>query len=115
MCIHMMSLKNYVLSSPHLNFHLSSAMAGTFSYIAPELARTGKASPLTDVFSFGILLLEVTCGRGPIEGRAQDTQSTSRRPLGPSRLQAAACSAGLLAPAVLRPLVSGSCITTMVP
>ena len=51
----------------------TTRMAGTFGYIAPELARTGKATPLTDVFAFGILLLEVTCGRRPIEGRAQDT------------------------------------------
>uniref|UniRef100_K4A361 Protein kinase domain-containing protein n=1 Tax=Setaria italica TaxID=4555 RepID=K4A361_SETIT len=51
----------------------TTRMAGTFGYIAPELARTGKASPLTDVFAFGILLLEIACGRRPIEGRAQDT------------------------------------------
>ncbi|CAL5089334.1 unnamed protein product [Urochloa decumbens] len=51
----------------------TTRMAGTFGYIAPELARTGKATPLTDVFAFGILLLEIACGRRPIEGRAQDT------------------------------------------
>ncbi|CAL5066459.1 unnamed protein product [Urochloa decumbens] len=51
----------------------TTRMAGTFGYIAPELSRTGKASPLTDVFAFGILLLEIACGRRPIEGRAQDT------------------------------------------
>ncbi|RLM85063.1 hypothetical protein C2845_PM04G07330 [Panicum miliaceum] len=51
----------------------TTRMAGTFGYIAPELARTGKSSPLTDVFAFGVLLLEITCGRRPIEGRAQDT------------------------------------------
>ncbi|GJN10349.1 hypothetical protein PR202_ga28436 [Eleusine coracana subsp. coracana] len=32
----------------------------------PELARSGKASPRTDVFSFGTFLLEVTCGRRPV-------------------------------------------------
>ncbi|CAL5089330.1 unnamed protein product [Urochloa decumbens] len=51
----------------------TTRMAGTFGYIAPELARTGKASPLTDVFAFGILLLEIACGKRPIEGRSQDT------------------------------------------
>ncbi|CAL5076468.1 unnamed protein product [Urochloa decumbens] len=52
----------------------TTRMAGTFGYIAPELSPTGKASPLTtDVFAFGILLLEIACGRRPIEGRAQDT------------------------------------------
>jgi hypothetical protein len=28
--------------------------------------RTGKATPLTDVFAFGVFLLEVACGRRPI-------------------------------------------------
>uniref|UniRef100_A0A0D3EM82 non-specific serine/threonine protein kinase n=1 Tax=Oryza barthii TaxID=65489 RepID=A0A0D3EM82_9ORYZ len=41
-------------------------VAGTIGYLAPELIRTGKASPLTDVFAFGIFLLEITCGQKPI-------------------------------------------------
>ncbi|GER26655.1 lectin protein kinase [Striga asiatica] len=41
-------------------------VVGTIGYIAPELARTGKASKGTDVFAYGILLLEVACGRGPV-------------------------------------------------
>uniref|UniRef100_A0A0D9WV84 non-specific serine/threonine protein kinase n=1 Tax=Leersia perrieri TaxID=77586 RepID=A0A0D9WV84_9ORYZ len=42
-------------------------LVGTIGYLAPELVRRGKASPLTDVFAFGIFALEVTCGRRPIE------------------------------------------------
>ncbi|BAH93768.1 Os07g0132150 [Oryza sativa Japonica Group] len=41
-------------------------VVGTMGYIAPELARMGRASVLTDVFAFGMFLLEVTCGRRPI-------------------------------------------------
>ncbi|XP_058109530.1 L-type lectin-domain containing receptor kinase SIT2-like [Magnolia sinica] len=41
-------------------------MVGTFGYIAPELARTGKATTSTDVFAFGVFMLEVACGRRPI-------------------------------------------------
>ncbi|CAL5076970.1 unnamed protein product [Urochloa decumbens] len=41
-------------------------VVGTMGYIAPELTRTGRASTLTDVFAFGVFLLEVTCGRRPI-------------------------------------------------
>ncbi|KAL3623195.1 hypothetical protein CASFOL_032011 [Castilleja foliolosa] len=47
------------------NAHTTSVV-GTIGYIAPELTRTGKASKSTDVFAYGILLLEVACGRGPV-------------------------------------------------
>ena len=42
-------------------------MAGTWGYIAPELARLGRAMKETDVFAFGVFMLEVACGRLPIE------------------------------------------------
>ncbi|CAI0429036.1 unnamed protein product [Linum tenue] len=41
-------------------------VVGTVGYIAPELARTGKASTRSDVFAFGVLLLETASGRRPI-------------------------------------------------
>ncbi|KAJ0981856.1 hypothetical protein J5N97_010111 [Dioscorea zingiberensis] len=40
---------------------------GTMGYLAPELARRGKATTSTDVYAFGAFLLEVACGRRPIE------------------------------------------------
>ncbi|CAL5091562.1 unnamed protein product [Urochloa decumbens] len=46
-------------------------VVGTMGYIAPELSRTGKASPLTDVFAFGTFLLEVTCGKRPVSNSVQ--------------------------------------------
>jgi serine/threonine protein kinase len=49
-------------------------MVGTMGYLAPELLRTGKASPVTDVFAFGTFLLEVTCGQRPIKEDAQGDQ-----------------------------------------
>jgi serine/threonine protein kinase len=36
-------------------------------YIPPKLIDTGKATPSSDVFSFGALLLEVACGRKPVD------------------------------------------------
>ncbi|KFK30832.1 hypothetical protein AALP_AA6G031500 [Arabis alpina] len=45
----------------------TTRVAGTWGYLAPDHVRTGCASTATDVFAFGVLLLEVACGRRPIE------------------------------------------------
>ncbi|XP_058202037.1 L-type lectin-domain containing receptor kinase SIT2-like [Rhododendron vialii] len=45
----------------------TSRVMGTIGYLAPELSRTGKATTSTDVFSFGVFLLEVACGRRPAQ------------------------------------------------
>ncbi|XP_042481358.1 L-type lectin-domain containing receptor kinase IV.2-like [Macadamia integrifolia] len=47
-------------------------VVGTFGYLAPEFARTGKANPSVDVFAFGVFLLEVACGRRPIDPQASE-------------------------------------------
>ncbi|XP_038720434.1 L-type lectin-domain containing receptor kinase IV.1-like isoform X2 [Tripterygium wilfordii] len=44
-------------------------IVGTLGYMAPEHTRSGKATKRTDVFSFGAFILEVACGRRPIEPR----------------------------------------------
>ncbi|XP_059067319.1 L-type lectin-domain containing receptor kinase S.4-like [Cryptomeria japonica] len=44
-------------------------LVGTLGYIAPELIHSGKASPSTDVFRFGALMLEVACGRKPVDAQ----------------------------------------------
>ncbi|KAH9672430.1 L-type lectin-domain containing receptor kinase S.4 [Citrus sinensis] len=48
----------------------TTRVVGTLGYLAPETPRTGKSSASSDVFAFGALLLEVACGRRPIETRA---------------------------------------------
>ncbi|CAN6197898.1 unnamed protein product [Urochloa humidicola] len=52
----------------------TTRVVGTIGYLAPELARTGKASPLTDVFAFGMFLLEVTSGQRPVKQNANGEQ-----------------------------------------
>ncbi|KAF8411592.1 hypothetical protein HHK36_004149 [Tetracentron sinense] len=42
-------------------------IVGTLGYLAPELTKTGKATTCTDVYGYGALMLEVSCGRRPIE------------------------------------------------
>ncbi|XP_062096899.1 L-type lectin-domain containing receptor kinase IV.1-like [Humulus lupulus] len=52
----------------------TTQVVGTLGYLAPEHARTGKATTSSDVFAFGAFLLEVACGRRPIEGRGTRTE-----------------------------------------
>lgn len=48
----------------------TTRVVGTLGYLAPELPRTGKSTTSSDVYAFGALLLEVACGRRPIEQKA---------------------------------------------
>lgn len=47
--------------------HMTTRVKGTLGYLAPEYAMWGKVSESCDVYSFGILLLEIITGRKPIE------------------------------------------------
>ncbi|CAH2069351.1 unnamed protein product [Thlaspi arvense] len=44
----------------------TTAAVGTLGYMAPELTTMGPSTG-TDVYAFGVFLLEVTCGRRPVE------------------------------------------------
>ncbi|KAL8264597.1 hypothetical protein R6Q59_022727 [Mikania micrantha] len=53
----------------------TTMLAGTLGYLAPECVVTGKPSKESDVFSFGVVALEIACGRKPIEYKAQESQT----------------------------------------
>ncbi|XP_065876869.1 LRR receptor-like serine/threonine-protein kinase FEI 1 [Euphorbia lathyris] len=47
--------------------HITTIVAGTFGYLAPEYMQSGRATEKTDVYSFGVLMLEVLSGKRPTD------------------------------------------------
>lgn len=47
--------------------HVSSRVMGTYGYCAPEYARTGHLTVKSDVYTFGVVLLELISGRRAID------------------------------------------------
>ncbi|EOA29992.1 hypothetical protein CARUB_v10013100mg [Capsella rubella] len=43
----------------------TTKVVGTLGYMAPELTRNGRGSTASDVFAFGVLVLEIVCGHRP--------------------------------------------------
>lgn len=51
----------------HEDSHVTTAVRGTVGHIAPECLSTGQSSEKTDVFGFGILLLELITGQRALQ------------------------------------------------
>lgn len=64
--------------APDGNYSVATRLAGTFGYLAPEYAVTGKISTKADVFSFGVVLLELITGTTAIDdsrvGEGEETR-----------------------------------------
>ncbi|KAH9607350.1 hypothetical protein KSS87_000306 [Heliosperma pusillum] len=46
--------------------HMTTRVVGTFGYLAPEYASSGKVTDKSDIYSYGVVLLELITGRPPI-------------------------------------------------
>lgn len=51
--------------------HAVVPIEGTFGYLAPEYFMHGLVDEKTDVFAFGVLLLEIVTGRRPVDSSKQ--------------------------------------------
>nr|DAD21669.1 TPA_asm: hypothetical protein HUJ06_023132 [Nelumbo nucifera] len=47
--------------------YVTTRVMGTFGYVSPEYASTGMLNESSDVYSFGILLMEIISGRSPVD------------------------------------------------
>ncbi|XP_028080363.1 probable leucine-rich repeat receptor-like serine/threonine-protein kinase At3g14840 isoform X6 [Camellia sinensis] len=54
------------------NTHISTRVAGTIGYMAPEYALWGYLSNKADVYSFGIVALEIAAGKDNMKFRTSD-------------------------------------------
>ncbi|KAG8473498.1 hypothetical protein CXB51_035687 [Gossypium anomalum] len=60
----------------HAKGSQTTRLAGTMGYMAPECVSAGKVSKESDVYSFGIVALEIACGRRSIEPEYEESKAS---------------------------------------
>uniref|UniRef100_A0A7N0ULF8 non-specific serine/threonine protein kinase n=1 Tax=Kalanchoe fedtschenkoi TaxID=63787 RepID=A0A7N0ULF8_KALFE len=58
--------------APDGKMSFATKLAGTFGYLAPEYAVTGRVTTKVDVFSFGVILMELITGRKALDESQPD-------------------------------------------
>ncbi|XP_054822074.1 probable LRR receptor-like serine/threonine-protein kinase At1g74360 isoform X2 [Prosopis cineraria] len=65
--------------------HVSTMVAGTVGYVAPEYGHTWKATTKGDVYSYGVLAMELATGRRALDGGEECLVEWGRRVIGQGR------------------------------
>ncbi|KAE8692692.1 L-type lectin-domain containing receptor kinase IX.1 [Hibiscus syriacus] len=60
----------------HAKGSQTTQLAGTMGYMAPECISSGKASKESDVYSLGVVALEIACGRRSIEPKYKESRAS---------------------------------------
>nr|XP_043637966.1 receptor-like kinase TMK4 [Erigeron canadensis] len=61
-----------VKNAPDGKYSVETKLAGTFGYLAPEYAATGRVTTKVDVFAFGVVLMELITGRKALDETMPD-------------------------------------------
>ncbi|KAG4210008.1 hypothetical protein ERO13_A02G018000v2 [Gossypium hirsutum] len=64
-----------VKNAPEGKYSLETRLAGTFGYLAPEYAATGRVTTKVDVYAFGVVLMEIITGRQALDVTLPDEKS----------------------------------------
>ncbi|KAG7013778.1 Receptor-like kinase TMK4, partial [Cucurbita argyrosperma subsp. argyrosperma] len=64
-----------VRNAPDGKYSVETRLAGTFGYLAPEYAATGRVTTKVDVYAFGVVLMEIITGRKALDDTMPDEQA----------------------------------------
>ncbi|KAF3437592.1 hypothetical protein FNV43_RR20348 [Rhamnella rubrinervis] len=62
--------------------HVSTMVAGTVGYVAPEYGQTWQATTKGDVYSYGVLVMELATGRRAVDGGEECLVEWAKRVMG---------------------------------
>ncbi|KAL7098894.1 hypothetical protein ACP275_09G047200 [Erythranthe tilingii] len=65
--------------------HVSTMVAGTVGYVAPEYGQTWQATTKGDVYSYGVLAMELATGRRAVDGGEECLVEWAKRVMGDGR------------------------------